>query len=142
MCFQEAIYPLSAAEKWPVFPALRDAVVADLVGVLHHHQEAMAMVSTNRVRASNNSASSKVPTRVSGSDDSDSSRRRFKSSASDTVPTEAENLIEAVLLLNAIFKTDQEIAEKMLIVVEDVRHIVKNKTLPKRQLPIAWESAE
>lgn len=58
------------------------------------------------------------------------------------IPTEEENLIEAVLLLNAIFKPDEEIAKKMHIDVEDVRHICKTKRLPKRQGLLAWEDAE
>lgn len=58
------------------------------------------------------------------------------------IPTEEENLIEAVLLLNAIFKSDNEIAAKMHIDVEDVRHIVKTKQLPKRQCLLAWEEVE
>lgn len=61
---------------------------------------------------------------------------------SEHIPTEAENLIEAVELLHSLFKTDAEIAKKLLITVEDVQFIRTHGKVPERQLCWSWEDVE
>lgn len=58
------------------------------------------------------------------------------------VPTESENLIEAVELLHSLFKTDAEIAKRLHVSIEEVQYIRTHKRVPERQLAWTWEDAE
>lgn len=57
----------------------------------------------------------------------------------DQTPNEAERIIEAVLLLHAMFYPVKVIAQRLHLSASDVEHVIKTGTLPQNKLEPAWQ---
>ncbi len=55
-----------------------------------------------------------------------------------SVPTEAENTIEAIQLLHSMGTPAATIARRLHLDQATVLHVIKTGTLPQRQLSLAW----